>query len=422
LGVVDTSTVRIQSYGLFVSDTQVDLLTRNHLVAQGWIISLLDGLPLPDVSLFWHEKKRQSALSDVNGYFLVDSILYKEPLTLTLQKPDILPDTNKFILSYDAALVARHVVGLGMLTQAQEIAADVNQDDSVTVEDAVRIARYVVGFDSTYTFSTGKWLFNPTGLYFDSLTTDQVNHWFTGVLLGDVHGGWSGGTPGSNNANQQKINLQHWYGKGQNDFVTVPITLSGSGILSCDFEMIFNSTNMKLIDIVTTEKTKQFQVQYHQSQDGSYRIGLFSPSPVSGDCEILHLQFQVSNDWHLSQLEFRNIYINENPGQFDKITRIVEEENSHQLAFELNQNFPNPFNSETIVSLSLDTYSRVRIHIYNILGKHVITLQDSDFAPGRYWFRWDGCDKYGQTVSSGQYVIEVIAGEKRSVRKMKIIR
>jgi glucose/arabinose dehydrogenase len=57
--------------------------------------------------------------------------------------------------------------------------------------------------------------------------------------------------------------------------------------------------------------------------------------------------------------------------------------------FYLRQNYPNPFNPATTVSFNLPEESRVRIKIYNALGKEIDLLSDGIMQPGVYRKTWN---------------------------------
>ncbi len=54
------------------------------------------------------------------------------------------------------------------------------------------------------------------------------------------------------------------------------------------------------------------------------------------------------------------------------------------VSFELQQNFPNPFNPSTEISFSILSDSHVEIRLYNTLGKEVRKLTDGFYAKGKY--------------------------------------
>ena len=82
------------------------------------------------------------------------------------------------------------------------------------------------------------------------------------------------------------------------------------------------------------------------------------------------------------------------------IEDIVE---SQPAAFRLDQNFPNPFNPETVITYGLRTPAHMRLTIYDVAGG-VVRVLDSGFKPsGTFSISWSGRDAEGQPVGSGVY-------------------
>jgi hypothetical protein len=75
--------------------------------------------------------------------------------------------------------------------------------------------------------------------------------------------------------------------------------------------------------------------------------------------------------------------------------------------FELSQNFPNPFNPETMITYSIPVRSQVVLKIYNILGQEIRTLIEGETDPGLYEIRWDGTNQNRQVVGSGTYIYQI---------------
>jgi hypothetical protein len=92
----------------------------------------------------------------------------------------------------------------------------------------------------------------------------------------------------------------------------------------------------------------------------------------------------------------------------------------------LHQNNPNPFNPSTTIEFDLygiiDVSQLVSLTVYDIRGRRVRTLLDSDLEPGSYKIHWDGRDDHGQSVASGIYLYTLRAGEERFTRKMTILK
>jgi hypothetical protein len=68
----------------------------------------------------------------------------------------------------------------------------------------------------------------------------------------------------------------------------------------------------------------------------------------------------------------------------------VPAEQTIPATFVLEQNYPNPFNPKTVVSCQWSVASRVRLVVYDLLGKEVATLLDGRKEPGRYEVMFDG--------------------------------
>ncbi len=67
-------------------------------------------------------------------------------------------------------------------------------------------------------------------------------------------------------------------------------------------------------------------------------------------------------------------------------------------------NFPNPFNSATLITYHLSSPGPVQLVIYNVLGQPVRTLVDRSQAAGSYQIRWDVLDQRGVSLSTGIYI------------------
>ena len=67
-------------------------------------------------------------------------------------------------------------------------------------------------------------------------------------------------------------------------------------------------------------------------------------------------------------------------------------------------NFPNPFNSATLITYHLSSPGPVQLVIYNVLGQPVRILVDASQAAGSYQIRWDVLDQRGVSLSTGIYI------------------
>jgi len=92
------------------------------------------------------------------------------------------------------------------------------------------------------------------------------------------------------------------------------------------------------------------------------------------------------------------------------------------LAMGLEQNVPNPFNPTTAITYEIRESAMVTIKVYDVGGRHVVTLVDEFKGAGRWDVTWDARDKGGQRVASGVYFYRMIAGEYTQTRKMVLLK
>ena len=79
------------------------------------------------------------------------------------------------------------------------------------------------------------------------------------------------------------------------------------------------------------------------------------------------------------------------------------EENNTPDARLLEQNYPNPFRSQTRINYSNPESGKVILIIYNINGELVRTLQSGQKAAGKYSVVWNGLSDSGSRVNTGIY-------------------
>jgi serine protease len=90
--------------------------------------------------------------------------------------------------------------------------------------------------------------------------------------------------------------------------------------------------------------------------------------------------------------------------------------------FRLDQNAPNPFNPQTVLTFEVATPGRVSLAIYDVAGKLVRTLVNDTRPTGRFDAVWNGMDDRGQRVSSGVYFAKYRAGDQEQTRKMTMVK
>ncbi len=103
-------------------------------------------------------------------------------------------------------------------------------------------------------------------------------------------------------------------------------------------------------------------------------------------------------------------------------TGVESDENQLPKTYGLSQNFPNPFNPETVIRYQLPKPGRVRLSVYNVCGRCVRILINEWMHAGYHQIVWDGKDHNGKYVASGIYLFGIDVNGFVSERKMILLR
>ena len=104
-------------------------------------------------------------------------------------------------------------------------------------------------------------------------------------------------------------------------------------------------------------------------------------------------------------------YIENNPVGVDKTASGLPTE------YELEQNYPNPFNPTTNIRYSIIKTTKVTLKIYDILGREVKTLVNTEQAPGNYTIIFNA-----QNLASGVYFYRLNAGNYNMTKKLLLLK
>ena len=90
--------------------------------------------------------------------------------------------------------------------------------------------------------------------------------------------------------------------------------------------------------------------------------------------------------------------------------------------FRLFQNYPNPFNPITTLRYDLPENAMVNISIYDMMGRIVNNLVNSQQNTGYKSIQWNAANDAGSPVSAGIYLYMIQAGDFRQTRKMVLLK
>lgn len=87
------------------------------------------------------------------------------------------------------------------------------------------------------------------------------------------------------------------------------------------------------------------------------------------------------------------------------------------IAFQLFNNYPNPFNPTTVIGYSVPKRGMVTLKVYDVLGREVATLVNGVKGAGNCQVRFDG-----SRFASGVYFDRLVAGNRVITRKMLLLK
>jgi hypothetical protein len=93
----------------------------------------------------------------------------------------------------------------------------------------------------------------------------------------------------------------------------------------------------------------------------------------------------------------------------EKIVRI--------MTFSFSQNYPNPFNPTTKIQYQLPELSKVKLTVYDMLGREIKTLVNEEKPAGSYEVKFDGTG-----LPSGIYFYRIETGKFSDTKKFILLK
>ena len=89
---------------------------------------------------------------------------------------------------------------------------------------------------------------------------------------------------------------------------------------------------------------------------------------------------------------------------------------------QLQQNAPNPFNSQTVISYFLPESGPVRLELFSVTGQRVAILRQGHQQAGYHRLHWNARDSAGRPLASGMYLYRLVTEEGILTRKLTLLR
>ncbi len=142
-----------------------------------------------------------------------------------------------------------------------------------------------------------------------------------------------------------------------------------------------------------------------------------SGTTISGSIDQSVTRLISSNKWDTHTYVTNDPTSLFSPGKDAPVLSGIEREETIPQSYQLLQNFPNPFNPETIISFSLPQGEIVSLKVYDILGKEVATLVNAELPSGNYKFNWNA-----SYLASGVYFYKLSTPSYSNVKKMMLLK
>jgi len=364
-----------------------------------------DKLPEAMVSITNNFNFSTQMMTPDDGHYAFEEVPMYSDYELVSEKEDVAVNG---ITTLDLVLIQKHILDLVQLqTPYKIIAADANRSGSVSSLDMVVIRKIILGIEDSFPNDDMPWRFVDSSFEFADVSSpfpydesinltdldhEEANKNFIAVKIGDVNGTAVLNTlvnsAVSRSANYIELNVENLtFEKG--DAVEIPVTAANfDEIVGAQFTLMLNT---EMVDFNGIEagamdvKDQNFGFNYlsegyvtaswnnlkavtASEDDVLFTINLIAKQSGS-IANVMNINSDVTTaEVYNNTLETMDIQLNIN-GQ----TEII--------GYELYQNVPNPFGSETKISFKTPVDGMVVLTVFDVNGKLVKKVAQ-DFNKG----------------------------------------
>ena len=184
------------------------------------------------------------------------------------------------------------------------------------------------------------------------------------------------------------------------------------------------STQPVLSWIIPSESTSELTYEVEIAEDAAMTSAQVIENVTTNNVKA-NLSAGKTYYWRVRSKTAEGEYSNyTGAGEFEIDGSITDVEDEAELPteFKVSQNYPNPFNPSTTIKFALPANEKVSVKIYDMLGREIHTLLNSDLQAGNHQVVWNGNNSNGNKVSTGIYFYQVVAGNNVVTKKMILMK
>lgn len=176
------------------------------------------------------------------------------------------------------------------------------------------------------------------------------------------------------------------------------------------FEIQSSLTSIK--DAIIYAKVNGQYLRYDFSKTGgSYLLDSLPQGTYELDCDRIGYEKASRKEiLNTDNLDTINFYLL-------RVMQVSREFTPVPISYNLYQNYPNPFNPVTKIKFALPKTSQVKLIIYDLLGREVVTLVDEKLNPGIFNIDWNALN-----YASGVYFYKLTANDFVETKKLVLIK
>ena len=195
-----------------------------------------------------------------------------------------------------------------------------------------------------------------------------------------------------------------------------------------DFDFKSDGRKHKTYVIVSDDNNEYFKanIRGYANQAGKYdTITALTSSFRAMEGGQFHFPIRIKSIWiklgyssAVNEVNEGTLYIDNLRVVYPEVTTIFPlAVKTVPSRLQLNQNYPNPFNPRTTIEFFTPKSGKVRLDIFDVLGRKVSTLFNRKLSAGRHRTKWDGSG-----FASGIYYCRLRLGPITRVSKMLLIK